>query len=75
MMIKISMMAMLHKRGGLTGRAQWVGFFNIRQVRVSIEKKSVAGRFRSGRSVEIFDRIFPGTLFTCCQNLSGVLVI
>ena len=29
MMIKISMMAILHKRGGLTGRAQRVVFFSI----------------------------------------------
>ena len=62
-MIKISMMAMLHKRGGLTGRAQRVGFFfNIWQVRVGIEKLS--NRFRSGRSAEIFYGVFTGTLFT-----------
>ena len=37
-------------------RAQRVGFGS------GIEKK--LGRFGSGKSVEIFDRVFPGTLFT-----------
>ena len=33
-------------------------FFNIRQ------GSWVAGGFKSGRSVEIIDRVFPSTLFT-----------
>ena len=42
-------------------RAQRVGFFfNIEGFRSGIEKKS--GRFGSGKSIEIFFRLFPGTL-------------
>ena len=38
-------------------RAHWVKFFS-----------PVVGRFVSGNSVEIFNRVFPGTLFTLGQG-------
>ena len=42
-------------------RAQRVGFFNIGSGRVGYwTKYRVAGRVGSGRSVEIYDRVFPG---------------
>ena len=66
MMIKISVMAMLHKRGGLTGRAQWVGFFSsiFGGFGLILKKSQVAGGLGSGGSAEIFDGVFLGTLFT-----------
>ena len=46
-------------------RARQVGLFQYSAGFGSgIEKKSGAGRFGSGRSVEIFDWVFLGTLFT-----------
>ena len=47
-------------------RAQWVVFFLQYQsgsCRVLKKKSRVAGRFRSGRSVEIFDQAYLDTLF------------
>ena len=51
---------------GLVGTsAQRVGFFNIGSGRVGYWKKyRVAGRVGSGRSVEIYDRVFSGIFFT-----------
>ena len=46
-------------------RAQRVGFFNIGSGRVGYwTKYRVAGRVGSGRSVKIYDRVFPGICFT-----------
>ena len=55
--------------------AQWVGFF---QYRVGYwTKYRVAGRVGSGRSVKIYDRVFPGIFFTLgyfrvCRVFSGI---
>ena len=49
----------------MTCRAQRVGFFSIGSGRVGYWKKyRVAGRVGSGRSVEIYDRVFSGIFFT-----------
>ena len=62
-------------------RAQRVGFFNIGSGRVGYwTKYRVAGRVGSGRSVEIYDRVFPGIFFTLgyfrvcrvCRVFSGI---
>ena len=64
-----------------TPRAQRVGFFNIGSGRVGYwTKYRVAGRVGSGRSVEIYDRVFPGIFFTLgyfrvcrvCRVFSGI---
>ena len=49
--------------------AQCVGFFHNPAGSGRLLKKStVVGRIGSGRSVEIFNRVFPGTLFTLGQG-------
>ena len=58
-------------------RAQPEGFFQYRPASAGALKKSqVAGRFGSGISVEIFNRVFPGTFFTLryfgCTRCSGL---
>ena len=35
-------------------------------------KSQVAGRFRSGITVEICDQVFPGTVFTVFLGISGI---
>ena len=56
-----------------------VGFFNIGSGRVGYwTKYRVAGRVGSGRSVEIYDRVFPGIFFTLgyfrvCRVFSCIL--
>ena len=50
-------------------RAQWVEFFQYPAGSGRLLKKSpVVGRFGSGRSVEIFNRVFPGILFFLGQG-------
>ena len=54
-----------HQASCVESRAQRVGFFNIGSGRVGYwTKYRVAGRVGSGRSVEIYDRVFPGIFFT-----------
>ena len=67
----------------LRRRAQRVGIFQYWAGLVQVSKKN--GGFRSGRSFEIFDRVFLGTLFTLgyfrvywvfqvIPNISGYLI-
>ena len=59
-------------------RARQVGLFQYSAGLGRVSKKSqVAGRFGSGRSVEIFDRVLLGTLFSLgfilkCQVFPGI---
>ena len=68
----------LHLLSCIPSRAQRVGFFNIGSGRVGYwTKYRVAGRVGSGRSVEIYDRVFPGIFFTLgyfrvCRVFSGI---
>ena len=50
-----------------------VGFFQYRAgLGRVLTKSQVAGRFRSGITVEIFDQVFPGTVFTVFLGILGI---